>query len=150
MCKQSAFIAVIIFLFSLFVGVHSIYAQYTTRSSRGNPPVDTTQLCSRNDISAINSFDRKAKSYVKKFGEVMDMIESSGLAEEEPGTRIPREKANTARRIEKNMENVFGFFLSEEYQEMREVYERCGMEIPRAKIEPSFWTPENISEMISE
>jgi len=134
--------AFISFLFVLFavsiLNMGSVMAQKYTASSKNatasSPSGSQSGKCSIDDTKKIGKFDRKVRRYVAKSRKLAD------LAEESKDIDSPRESKKKARWNKK----VMDFFLSEEYLQMKVVYERCGKKIPSMELPSAFWVPDEM------
>ncbi len=90
------------------------------------------ELCTKQDLKNIRSFDRKAKKNQEK---MQEYIEEQKRKRPDPDDREESPK---------EIKEFQDFYFSEEYEAMKPVYERCGKKIPKTHTgyEP-FWLPEN-------
>ena len=128
-----------LFVFLLTAGVTTVWAQdYTTNDTktRSVSKVNTSK-CTQQDIAQIKTFDAKAKRYANKINKHV------GQTASECGTK----KLNASSGIKsygRQMQSAFDFFQSEEYEQMKDVYGRCGKKIPAPKQLPgSYWYPDD-------
>ncbi len=125
------------FLIGLFGGYNSVIARdYTTmdtgskesveekdtQTAKENPK-DEGPVCTKDDITAIQKFNKKAMK-VK--------AEAKKLADEAlKVTREDQAKSKSHEKLQEELLEVNKFYESEEYKAMRPVYERCNMALPQ-------------------
>ncbi len=123
-----------IFVFSilLFAMTNTVFAiDYTAKRNKTHKQsLNNGELakCNRDDLKIIKRFNYKVKEKIEEYKAI----------EETAPTVLSRKDAEEF--TEKMIENR-SFFLSDEFKEMKIIYERCGLEIPELKSEPPFWVP---------
>lgn len=127
------FLFVFVFVFGTW-GISSAIAQkYTTSSSTSTTSSSSnakSEKCTVEDLKVVKKFDSKAN---RKLKEARDMRAAN------------KEKlGGDAEKNAKEMMKVIGFFSSDEYNQMKSVYKRCGIKIPTYYDESSFWVPDEM------
>jgi hypothetical protein len=86
--------------------------------------------CTIEDLNVIKKFDIKAERVSKILNEPVD--------EKVMGVR-------EAEKYEKDIRKSLAFFYSDEYEQMKAVYKRCGLNIPIYQYPTQFWIPDKMN-----
>lgn len=85
--------------------------------------------CTNSHLRDIKMFNSKAKRKIKDYDE---------LVERAPDMTTVRD----AKEFTEDSNRIIDFFRSDEFSAMEDVYEMCGMVIPRPMSKQGFWIPE--------
>ncbi len=122
-----------IFLFVLafaFVTPSAVVAQkYTTKGTKSKEvQKEKKPVCTDKNMRDIDSFDRRA---VKTNAKIQALhFDFRSYATEKKSEEFIKELAK-----------LNAFFTSEQYEEIKPIYKRCGVELPTAYEDKPFWMP---------
>ncbi|MCK5374070.1 MAG: hypothetical protein KAJ40_02185 [Alphaproteobacteria bacterium] len=111
------------------------YTTHYSNNSHGTSTSNTANaesVCTNKDIRRIKKFNDKAQRYIDGYKEYMKNIKKSATSED-----------NVKKLIKEN-KKLMKFFTSDNYSQMRNVYDRCGMKIPTINFGEMFWMPERM------
>ena len=111
----------------VFFGSFNVYAQNAKNDSNANEhATEKKEICTKKDMQQIRRFHPIAKEKVEEFREL-----------EKKGYKV--DSKNEAERYTKSLKETKSFFESEEYMEMKIIYERCDQKIPTIDHEVPWW-----------